>query len=212
MEKAALIEALRQKYQELEEGKIHWLQMAPLIEEAKLKHMNVRSIIPRCRVWEIFNGYTFLKAQRPEFLKNPNLTVGAEAISFLMPIYKKMSEEEQKNDFPTLVRDVLSGKTRINTLRVMSRSMRVVQGKDLPTTLNNAPARSERDVSAHKIKAVENAIDVLDFLLDVALHGMSHGELRKHVEIKAHNLSIRLSCVASEDFLRSWKQKEEVRI
>jgi len=212
MDKDALIALLIKNFEDLKEGHIHWLEIAPLIEEAKLKGLNVRQIIPKCRVWEIFNAYTFLKAQRPEFLKNPNKNINAEAVSFLMPIYKKMSENERVNEFPSLVDNVLNGKIRISTLRVMSRTKRVVQGNNLPTMMNSAPDRSSRDVTAHKIKAVENAIDVLDYLLDTALENISHSELRKYLESKSHNLSIRLSCVASEAFLKSWKEKEEASL
>ena len=207
------IKQLKEKFQEVRDGKIHWLKVAPLLEEAKLKELRPRTILDsQGRIWEILSAYTFLKAQRPEFLKNPNLNVSAEAISYLKPIYKSMSKEDREKNFQILVDDVLNGKTRINTLRIMAKTKKVSQGKDLPTTTNIAPDRTPRDIEAHKIKAIENAIDILDYLLDIALSKMSHNELRKHLEIKSHNLSIRLSCIANEDFLKAWKEKKEVII
>ena len=210
MNKEELISEIKAKFQAYQNGIGHWLDIAPLLEQAKLMGLNTRTILNnKGRVWEISCAYDFLKAQRPDFLKNPNLTTGAEAISYLTPIYKKMTQEERDNKFQDLVDDVLSGKIRIATLRIMAKKQKVNQAEDLPTSKNNAPCRSQRASVAHKIKAVENAIDVLDFLFDVALEDISHNELRKFLESKCHNLSIRLSCVASQEFYNSWRQKKE---
>lgn len=198
-------------------GSLNWLQLADALCDAVDQGLNLEDLsMDSRRTKEMIRAYRFLQVQRPEYLKNPEPLIAPDIICYLPHIYKTISKnpiEEKEEEFQKIVDKVLEGK--INTVKIRKIS-REFSGKAPRQRTEQKPNGTqvaadyipiEKKKGDMTVEALSNAMDVVDQLLDINLEEKSFSDLRPLIGEKCHQLSIRLSCVADEGFLKLWNKR-----
>lgn len=189
-----LIEKIRQ----YKDGEINWLQLAPFLSEAEKENRDMTELPldhRRCR--EMIRAYRFLQLQKPEYVENPEPLITARMISSLPRLYSTIKGSSKEEVFEKIRDKVLKGEISSEKLRKIIREYS--KGKYV----------DELEEKEGIVKAISEALHVLDFLIETALKEKSYDELRVELGDQCHNTASRLSCIADEGFLKLWNERRK---
>jgi len=207
-------EEIKEKINLFNNNKISWVDLAPFLIYAKDFEMDLSDfeLDPR-KINSFVKSYKFLEVQRPESLKDENLKrTPSEIISYLPFIYRKMNEEERKNDFQELIDNVLKRKISLSQMKKISKQLKKkYQEKNIDPNERKVTKESFY-LPRPTLEIFQSSLEILRYMIEKILKENNIEEVRKVVREDCRDLSNQLQCIADEDFYKLWKERKEFKI